>query len=180
MRDGDGSFYVLEDNLRTPSGVSYMLEDRKVTMRLFPELFATQRVAPIDHYPSLLLDTLKSSSPMDNPAVVVLTPGALQQRLLRARLPRPRDGRGTGRRRRPVRADDNCVFMRTTAGPQPVDVIYRRVDDAFLDPLAFNPDSMLGVPGLLAAYRSGNVALANAVGHRGGGRQGRSTPTSAT
>ena len=163
VRDGDGSYYVLEDNLRTPSGVSYMLEDRKMMMRLFPELFAAQRVAPIDHYPNLLLDTLKSSSPLDNPHVVVLTPGrfnsayfehAFLSREMGVELVEGAD----------LFVRDDKLFMRTTAGAKQVDVVYRRLDDAFLDPLAFNPDSMLGVPGLLACYRSGNVVLANAIG----------------
>ncbi len=163
VRDGDGTYYVLEDNLRTPSGVSYMLENRKMMMRLFPELFAAQRIAPINHYPSLLLDTLKSASRVDNPSVVVLTPGrynsayfehAFLAREMGIELVEGAD----------LFVRDERVFMRTTAGPQAVDVIYRRLDDAFLDPLAFNPDSMLGVPGLLAAYRKGNVVLANAVG----------------
>ncbi|MDB6445692.1 MULTISPECIES: circularly permuted type 2 ATP-grasp protein [Pseudomonas] len=163
VRDGDGSYYVLEDNLRTPSGVSYMLEDRKMMMRLFPELFAAQRVAPIDHYPNLLLDTLKSSSPLDNPTAVVLTPGrfnsayfehAFLAREMGVELVEGAD----------LFVRDDHVYMRTTAGPQQVDVIYRRLDDAFLDPLSFNPDSMLGVPGLIAVYRAGNVVLANAVG----------------
>jgi len=104
VRDGDGSYYVLEDNLRTPSGVSYMLEDRKMMMRLFPELFAAQRIAPINHYPNLLLETLKTSSPLDNPNVVVLTPGALQQCLFRTCLPLAGNGGGAGRGRGPVRA----------------------------------------------------------------------------
>lgn len=163
VRDGDGTYYVLEDNLRTPSGVSYMLEDRKMMMRLFPELFASQRVAPIDHYPSLLLSTLKDSSPVDDPCVVVLTPGlfnsayfehAFLAREMGVELVEGED----------LFVRDDRVFMRTTVGAQRVDVIYRRLDDAYLDPLAFNPDSMLGVPGLLAAYRSGNVVLANAIG----------------
>ncbi len=163
VRDGDGTWYVLEDNLRTPSGVSYMLENRKMMMRLFPELFAAQRVAPVNHYPSLLLDTLRSASLVDNPSVVVLTPGrynsayfehAFLAREMGVELVEGAD----------LFVRDERVFMRTTAGPQPVDVIYRRIDDAFLDPLAFNPDSMLGVPGLLAAYRRGNVVLANAIG----------------
>src|SRR3989344_6616159 len=163
VRDGDGTYYVLEDNLRTPSGVSYMLEDRKMMMRVFPELYAAQRVFPIDPYPSLLLDTLKSSSPLDNPTVVVLTPGrynsayfehAFLSREMGVELVEGAD----------LFVRDDKVFMRTTAGAKQVDVIYRRLDDAFLDPLAFNPDSMLGVPGLLAAYRSGNVVLANAIG----------------
>ncbi|WP_210713627.1 circularly permuted type 2 ATP-grasp protein [Pseudomonas sp. MWU349] len=163
VRDGDGRYCVLEDNLRTPSGVSYMLEDRKMMMRLFPELFAAQRIAPIDHYPNLLLDTLKSASPLDNPTVVVLTPGrfnsayfehAFLAREMGVELVEGAD----------LFVRDDRVFMRTTAGPQAVDVIYRRLDDAFLDPLAFNPDSLLGVPGLLAAYRLGTVVLANAIG----------------
>ncbi|MGX4727990.1 circularly permuted type 2 ATP-grasp protein [Pseudomonas corrugata] len=163
VRDGDGSYYVLEDNLRTPSGVSYMLEDRKMMMRLFPELFAAQRVAPIDHYPNLLLDTLKSSSPLDNPTTVVLTPGrfnsayfehAFLAREMGVELVEGAD----------LFVRDDHVYMRTTAGPKQVDVIYRRLDDAYLDPLSFNPDSMLGVPGLIAVYRAGNVVLANAVG----------------
>lgn len=163
VRDGDGSYYVLEDNLRTPSGVSYMLEDRKMMMRLFPELFAAQRVAPIDHYPSLLLDTLKSSSPLDNPNVVVLTPGrfnsayfehAFLAREMGVELVEGAD----------LFVRDDSLFMRTTAGAKQVDVIYRRLDDDFLDPLAFNPDSRLGVPGLLSTYRSGNLVLANAIG----------------
>lgn len=163
VRDGDGTYYVLEDNLRTPSGVSYMLEDRKMMMRLFPELFANQRIAPIDHYPSLLLDTLKSSSPLDNPTVVVLTPGrfnsayfehAFLAREMGVELVEGAD----------MFVRDDKLFMRTTSGARQVDVVYRRLDDAYLDPLAFNPDSMLGVPGLLSTYRSGNVVLANAIG----------------
>jgi uncharacterized circularly permuted ATP-grasp superfamily protein len=163
VRDGDGTYYVLEDNLRTPSGVSYMLEDRKMMMRLFPELFASQRIAPIDHYPSLLLSTLKDSSPVDDPCVVVLTPGSFNSAYFEhAFLAREMGVELVEGADLFVR--DDRVFMRTTAGSQRVDVIYRRLDDIYLDPLAFNPDSMLGVPGLLAAYRSGNVVLANAIG----------------
>ncbi|MGY2251585.1 circularly permuted type 2 ATP-grasp protein [Pseudomonas reactans] len=163
VRDGDGTYYVLEDNLRTPSGVSYMLEDRKMMMRLFPEVFAKQRIAPVDHYPNLLLKTLKSSSRLDNPNVVVLTPGrfnsaffehAFLAREMGVELVEGAD----------LFVQDLKVFMRTTDGPKPVDVIYRRIDDAFLDPKAFNPESMLGVPGLVAAYCAGNVVLANAIG----------------
>ena len=163
VRDGDGTYYVLEDNLRTPSGVSYMLEDRKMMMRLFPELFANQRIAPIDHYPGLLLSTLKSSSPVDDPCVVVLTPGrfnsayfehAFLAREMGVELVEGAD----------LFVRDAHVYMRTTAGPKHVDVIYRRLDDLYLDPLAFNPDSMLGVPGLLSAYLAGNLVLANAIG----------------
>ncbi|MBE7375570.1 circularly permuted type 2 ATP-grasp protein [Pseudomonas lopnurensis] len=163
VRDGDGTYYVLEDNLRTPSGVSYMLEDRKMMMRLFPELFAAQRIAPINHYPNLLLETLKHSSPLDNPCVVVMTPGrfnsaffehAFLSREMGVELVEGAD----------LFVRDEHVYMRTTAGARQVDVIYRRLDDAFLDPLAFNPDSALGVPGLLSAYRAGNLVLANAIG----------------
>ncbi|QVN04726.1 circularly permuted type 2 ATP-grasp protein [Pseudomonas rhodesiae] len=163
VRDGDGTYYVLEDNLRTPSGVSYMLEDRKMMMRLFPEVFARQRIAPVDHYPNLLLKTLKSSSRLDNPNVVVLTPGrfnsaffehAFLAREMGVELVEGAD----------LFVQDLKVFMRTTDGPKAVDVIYRRIDDAFLDPQAFNPESMLGVPGLVAAYCAGNVVLANAIG----------------
>ncbi|MCI1025759.1 circularly permuted type 2 ATP-grasp protein, partial [Pseudomonas putida] len=163
VRDGDGSYFVLEDNLRTPSGVSYMLEDRKMMMRLFPELFAAQRIAPIDHYPNLLLDTLKSASPLDNPTAVLLTPGrfnsayfehAFLAREMGIELVEGAD----------LFVRDEHVYMRTTAGPHQVDVIYRRLDDDYLDPLSFNPDSMLGVPGLISVYRAGNVVLANAVG----------------
>ena len=163
VRDSDGTYYVLEDNLRTPSGVSYMLENRKMMMRLFPELFAQQKIAPIEHYPSLLHDTLQSSSLVDNPTVAVLTPGrfnsayfehAFLAREMGVELVEGAD----------LFVRDEKVWMRTTTGPQQVDVIYRRLDDAFLDPLAFKSDSMLGVPGLLAAYRAGNVVLANAIG----------------
>ena len=163
VRDGDGTYYVLEDNLRTPSGVSYMLEDRKMMMRLFPEVFAKQRIAPVDHYPNLLLKTLKNSSRLDNPNVVVLTPGrfnsaffehAFLAREMGVELVEGAD----------LFVQDLKVFMRTTDGPKAVDVIYRRIDDAFLDPQAFNPESMLGVPGLVAAYCAGNVVLANAIG----------------
>lgn len=163
VRDGDGTYYVLEDNLRTPSGVSYMLEDRKMMMRLFPEVFAKQRIAPVDHYPNLLLKTLKSASRLDNPNVVVLTPGrfnsaffehAFLAREMGVELVEGAD----------LFVQDLKVFMRTTDGPKAVDVIYRRIDDTFLDPQAFNPESMLGVPGLVAAYCAGNVVLANAIG----------------
>ena len=163
VRDGDGTYYVLEDNLRTPSGVSYMLEDRKMMMRLFPELFSAQRIAPINHYPNLLLETLKNASPLDNPCVVVMTPGrynsayfehAFLAREMGVELVEGAD----------MFVRDECLYMRTTSGARKVDVIYRRLDDAYMDPLAFNPDSSLGVPGLLSAYRAGNLVLANAIG----------------
>jgi len=163
--DSNGAFYVLEDNLRVPSGVSYMLENRKMTMRLFPELFVQNRIAPVAHYPDLLLDSLRSAAPpgVDDPSVVVLTPGmynsayfehAFLAQQMGVELVEGKD----------LFVDDNSVFMRTTHGPQRVDVIYRRLDDDFLDPLAFRGDSALGVPGLLSVYRAGRVVLANALG----------------
>jgi uncharacterized circularly permuted ATP-grasp superfamily protein len=162
--DGDG-FYVLEDNARTPSGVSYMLENREAMMRLFPELFATHRVAPIDGYTDELLATLHSVAPRHagEPTVVLLTPGPFNSAYyehsfladkLGVELVEGRD----------LFVRDDVVYMRTTEGPRRVDVIYRRVDDDFLDPLTFRPDSALGVPGLMTAYRAANVTLANAVG----------------
>jgi uncharacterized circularly permuted ATP-grasp superfamily protein len=165
VRADGGEFYVLEDNLRVPSGVSYMLENRKMMMRLFPELFARNRVAPIAHYPDLLLENLRSVAPagVNDPTVVVLTPGmynsayfehAFLAQNMGVELVEGKD----------LFIDDERVFMRTTQGPQRVDVIYRRIDDDFLDPLAFRPDSSLGVPGLLPVYRAGRVTLANAIG----------------
>ena len=165
VRAGEGEYYVLEDNLRTPSGVSYMLEDRKMMMRLFPELFARQAIAPVEHYPDLLLNNLRSVAPQGavNPNVVVLTPGQFNSAYFEHAFLAQQmgvelvDGNDLF-----VRND--TVFMRTTQGPRRVDVIYRRIDDDFLDPRAFRKDSMLGVPGLFSAYRAGNVTLANAVG----------------
>ena len=165
VRAGKGEYYVLEDNLRVPSGVSYMLEDRKMMMRLFPELFAKNRVAPVAHYPDLLLENLRSVAPQGvaDPTVVLLTPGmynsayfehAFLAQQMGIELVEGQD----------LFVQDDAVFMRTTRGPHRVDVIYRRVDDDFLDPLAFRPDSTLGVPGLLKAYRAGRVTLANAIG----------------
>ncbi|MCB1910112.1 MAG: circularly permuted type 2 ATP-grasp protein [Rhodocyclaceae bacterium] len=165
VRAGEGEFYVLEDNLRVPSGVSYMLEDRRMMMRLFPELFANNRVAPVDHYPNLLLDTMRSVAPagQDNPSVVVMTPGAYNSAYFEHAFLAQQMGvelvEGQD-----LFVRDEIVYMRTTQGPKRVDVIYRRIDDDFLDPLAFRQDSMLGVPGLLQAYRAGKVTLANAVG----------------
>jgi uncharacterized circularly permuted ATP-grasp superfamily protein len=161
----EGEYYVLEDNLRVPSGVSYMLEDRKMMMRLFPELFAANRVAPVAHYPDLLLENLRSVAPQGvaDPTVVLLTPGmynsayfehAFLAQQMGIELVEGQD----------LFVDDEAVFMRTTRGPRRVDVIYRRIDDDFLDPLVFRPDSSLGVPGLLSAYRAGRVTLANAIG----------------
>ena len=162
---GEGEYYVLEDNLRVPSGVSYMLEDRKMMMRLFPELFSKNRVAPVEHYPDLLLETLRAMAPpaTAEPTVVVLTPGmhnsayfehAFLAQQMGVELVEGLD----------LFVKDNFVYMRTTRGPKRVDVIYRRVDDDFLDPLAFRPNSTLGCAGLLNVYRSGNVAICNAIG----------------
>jgi uncharacterized circularly permuted ATP-grasp superfamily protein len=165
VRNADGEYYVLEDNLRTPSGVSYMLENRKMMMRLFPELFATQSIRPVDHYPDLLLETLREVAPRDveNPVIVLLTPGHFNSAYFEHAFLAQQMGIELVEGQDLVVQDDT-VFMRTTQGPQRVDVIYRRIDDDFLDPFAFRPDSMLGVPGLLAAYRAGRVALANAIG----------------
>src|SRR4051812_23164697 len=165
IRHDDGGYYVLEDNLRTPSGVSYMLENRKMMMRLFPELFATQSVLPVEHYPGLLLDTLRAAAPreMREATVVVLTPGQANSAYFEHAFLAQQMGvelvEGAD-----LFVKDGHVYMRTTGGRQRVDVIYRRVDDAYLDPLAFKPDSYLGVPGLLSVYKAGNVSLANAIG----------------
>ncbi len=163
IRDGEGDWYVLEDNLCTPSGVSYMIENRRMMMRLFPELFAEQTVAPVEHYPSLLLETLQQSASYSHPTVVLLTPGQFNSAYFEHAFLAQQMGielvEGAD-----LFVKDGYVYMRTTAGPQRVDVIYRRIDDDFLDPLAFRSDSMLGVPGLLSVYRQGNVVLANAVG----------------
>jgi uncharacterized circularly permuted ATP-grasp superfamily protein len=160
------TFYVLEDNARTPSGVSYMLENREVMMRLFPELFAENRVAPVENYPDSLLATLRSVAPARasrDPVCVLLTPGQFNSAFYEHSFLADKLGielvEGSD-----LFVRDDVVYMRTTEGPRRVDVIYRRLDDDFLDPLAFRPDSILGVPGVLAAYQAGNVTLANAVG----------------
>src|SRR6516164_6324848 len=159
-------FIVLEDNARTPSGVSYMLENREIMMRLFPDLFARYRIAPVENYPDELLAILKSVAPVSaahDPTVVLLTPGVYNSAYyehsfladkLGVELVEGRD----------LFVKDEIVYMRTTQGPRRVDVVYRRIDDDFLDPLTFRPDSRLGVPGLISAYQAGNVTLANAVG----------------
>ena len=165
VKDADGEYYVLEDNLRTPSGVSYLLENRRMMMRLFPELFAAQRVRPVDHYPDLLLETLRNAAPVgvDNPTIVLMTPGNFNSAYFEHAFLAQQMGielvEGID-----LFVQDDTVFMRTTQGPQKVDVIYRRIDDDFIDPEAFRADSMLGVPGLMRAYRAGRVTLANAVG----------------
>jgi uncharacterized circularly permuted ATP-grasp superfamily protein len=165
VRAGRGEYYVLEDNLRVPSGVSYMLEDRRMMMRLFPELFARHSIAPVEHYPDLLLENLRSVAPagLGDPTVVLLTPGANNSAYFEHAFLAQQMGielvEGQD-----LFVKDNFVYMRTTQGPKRVDVIYRRVDDDFLDPLAFRADSVLGAAGLFNAYRAGNVAIANAVG----------------
>jgi uncharacterized circularly permuted ATP-grasp superfamily protein len=166
VRVDESTFYVLEDNVRTPSGVSYMLENREIMLRLFPELFGRHRVAPVENYPDELLSTLTSVAPQNapsDPTVVLLMPGIFNSAYyehsfladkLGIELVEGRD----------LFVNDQHVYMRTTQGPKRVDVIYRRIDDDFLDPLSFRPDSALGVPGLMAVYQAGNVTLANAVG----------------
>ena len=165
VRAGEGEFYVLEDNLRVPSGVSYMLEDRKMMMRLFPELFARHKIAPVAHYPDLLLDMLRSVAPtgVDDPTVVVMTPGMYNSAYFEHAFLAQQMGVELVEGQDLFVMDDH-VYMRTTRGPRRVDVIYRRIDDDFLDPLAFRADSSLGVPGLLSVYRAGRVTLANAIG----------------
>ena len=164
VRVNDGQFAVLEDNLRVPSGVSYMLANRQVMKKVFPGLFGSYNVRPIDHYGQALLATLRALAPPSrpDPTIVLLTPGVFNSayyehtflaRQMGIELVEGRD----------LLVHDNVVYMRTTAGLRRVDVIYRRLDDDFIDPLAFRPDSILGVPGLFNAYRAGNVALANAI-----------------
>jgi len=166
IRGADGTFYILEDNLRTPSGVSYMLENREVTKRIFPEMLAEKRVRMVNNYPLLLHQILLSLAPqqISNPTVALLTPGVFNSayyehtflaRQMGIELVEGRD----------LVVDNHKVYMKTTNGLQQVHVIYRRVDDEFLDPLVFRPDSVLGVPGLVGAYRKGNVAIVNAMGN---------------
>lgn len=166
IRDYDGTFYVLEDNLRTPSGVSYMIENREITKRIFPDMLPKNHVRPVTQYPSILYKNLMSLSPgqVSAPNVVLLSPGIYNSayfehttlaRLMGIELVEGRD----------LVVENQKVYMKTTAGLQQVDVIYRRVDDEFLDPLVFNPESVLGVSGILAAYRKGNVAIVNAIGN---------------
>ena len=165
IRDGEGNYLVLEDNLRTPSGVSYMLQNRQAMKRAFPVLFDKYKIRPIDNYPQELLRTLQeiSPSPRRDPNVVVLTPGIYNSayfehsflaRQMGVELTEGKD----------LVVNDNKVYTRTTRGLERVDVIYRRVDDAYIDPLVFRPESKLGVAGLVNAYRKGNVTLANAIG----------------
>jgi uncharacterized circularly permuted ATP-grasp superfamily protein len=166
IRDEEGRFRVLEDNVRTPSGVSYVIENRRAMMQTFPALFAEQRVRPVDKYPARLLAALRAAAPPDvrDPTVVVLTPGvhnaayfehALLARLMGVELVEGRD----------LLCTSNRVWLRTTQGQRPVHVVYRRIDDDFLDPLHFRPDSIIGCPGILNAARAGTVTIANAVGN---------------
>ncbi len=166
IRGTDGTMYVLEDNLRVPSGVSYMLENRLVTKRVFPELFGAYGPLPVDDYPSQLFDTLAALSPRpaDYPEVVVLTPGIYNSAYFEHSYLAQQMGCELVEGRDLFVAEDDCVYMRTVDGPARVDVIYRRIDDLFIDPEAFAVDSVLGVPGLLRAWKAGTVALANAPG----------------
>src|SRR5690242_10352345 len=160
------TFYVLEDNVRTPSGVSYMLENREIMLRLFPELFARHRVAPVERYPDELLAALRSVAPnsaSSEPTVALLTPGVYNSAYYEHSFLADKLGIELVEGRDLIVKNEE-VFMRTTEGLKRVDVIYRRVDDDFIDPLTFRPDSALGVPGLMSAYAAGNITLANAVG----------------
>ena len=166
VRTGEDGFYVLEDNVRTPSGVSYMLENREMMMRLFPDLFAEHRIQPVETYTDMLLRSLQASAPPgagEDPVIVVLTPGPFNSAYYEHSFLADKMGvelvEGAD-----LFVDDDTVFMRTTEGPMKVDVIYRRIDDDFLDPLTFMPNSAVGIPGLMGAYQAGTVTLANAVG----------------
>ncbi len=165
VRAGDGEYYVLEDNLRVPSGVSYMLENRRMMARLIPELFARQQIAPVERYPDALLSTLREAAPegIDDPVVAVLTPGSANSAYFEHAFLAQQMGvelvEGAD-----LFVRDDTVYARTTRGPQRVHVIYRRINDDYLDPNVFRPESMLGVPGLFGAYRAGRVTLANAPG----------------
>jgi uncharacterized circularly permuted ATP-grasp superfamily protein len=165
VRIDEDDFYVLEDNVRTPSGVSYMLENREVMMRLAPDLFASHGVAPVENYPDALLAALRSVTPTDKhePAIALLTPGPFNSAYYEHSFLADKLGVELVEGRDLI-VEDDTVFMRTTEGPRRVDVLYRRIDDDFIDPEAFNPISMLGVPGLMRAYKAGNITIANAVG----------------
>jgi uncharacterized circularly permuted ATP-grasp superfamily protein len=165
VRDHEGTYFVLEDNLRSPSGVSYVLENRIVMKQLFPNLFSEMRVRPVDHYTSQLLENLRFLDPLsrERPTVVLLTPGVYNSAYFEHSFLSLQMGIKLVEGRDLIVEGDR-VFMKTTQGLEPVDVIYRRVDDAFLDPEIFRSDSVLGVPGLMRAYRAGNVALANGIG----------------
>lgn len=166
VRDKDGQFYVLEDNLRVPSGVSYMLENRSIMKRVLPEIFEKVNIAPVGDYPEHLFDMLTSLSPRNiaKPVVVVLTPGIYNSAYFEHSFLAQRMGAELVEGSDLIVGDDDCVYMKTIAGLERVDVIYRRIDDLFLDPEVFMPDSVLGVPGLMRAWKAGNVALSNAPG----------------
>ncbi len=166
VRHSDGKFYVLEDNLRVPSGVAYMLENRAITKRVLPELFASDRILPVDDYPAKLFDTLAALSPrkIKKPEIVVLTPGIFNSAYFEHAFLAQQMGCELVEGRDLVVGEDDRVYMKTIDGLERVDVIYRRIDDLFLDPEVFNKESVLGVPGLMRAWRAGNVALANAPG----------------
>lgn len=166
VRDADGTLYALEDNLRIPSGVSYMLENRMVAKRVFPELFETSAILPVDDYPAQLYDTLAALSPRpgDQPVIALLTPGIFNSAYFEHAYLAQAMGIELVEGDDLFVADDDCTYMRTVYGPRRVDVIYRRVDDLFLDPEAFRADSVLGVAGLIRSWRAGKVALANAPG----------------
>jgi uncharacterized circularly permuted ATP-grasp superfamily protein len=164
VRTGENEFFVLEDNLRTPSGVSYMLENREAMMHLFPELFSAHRVRPVEHYPDWLRQTLESVAPAackQDPTIAVLTPGIHNSAYFEHAFLADQMGvelvQGSD-----LFIENGLLYMRTIEGKERVDVLYRRVDDAFLDPLTFNPSSMLGVPGLFDLYRAGGVTIVNA------------------
>ncbi|MBX9759944.1 MAG: circularly permuted type 2 ATP-grasp protein [Beijerinckiaceae bacterium] len=166
VRTGENDFYVLEDNARTPSGVSYMLENREVMMRLLPDLFASHRIAPVENYTDVLLSCLRSLAPATaarEPVVALLTPGQFNSAYYEHSFLADRLGvelvEGTD-----LFVRDDVLYMRTTQGPRRIDVLYRRIDDDYLDPLVFRPDSVLGVPGILNACNAGNLTLSNAVG----------------
>ncbi len=163
IQNEDGQFLVLEDNVRVPSGVSYVLENRIVMSRVLPDLLQLYGVRPVDHYPQLLFESLRSVSPCDAPRIALLTPGIYNSAYFEHSFLAAQMGIQLVEGRDLV-VDQDVVYMKTTSGMQRLDVLYRRIDDAFLDPIAFRPDSLLGVPGLMNAYRAGNVVLANAPG----------------
>ena len=166
VRNSNGKFYVLEDNLRVPSGVSYMLENREITKRVLPELFENYSIQPVDDYPSKLYQTLASLSPqkMGKPCIVVLTPGIYNSAYFEHAFLAQSMGAELVEGSDLHTGDDDCVYMRTVDGPVKVDVVYRRIDEDFIDPEVFRQDSMLGVPGIMRAWKAGNVAIANAPG----------------
>ncbi|WP_339645244.1 circularly permuted type 2 ATP-grasp protein [uncultured Porticoccus sp.] len=166
VRNSNGKFYVLEDNLRVPSGVSYMLENREITKRVLPELFENYSIQPVDDYPSKLYQTLASLSPRETrkPCIAVLTPGIYNSAYFEHAFLAQSMGAELVEGSDLHTGDDDCVYMRTVDGPVKVDVVYRRIDEDFIDPEAFRKDSMLGVPGIMRAWKAGNVAIANAPG----------------